>query len=155
MPKPFDATTKYLLQVDPAAWLAVASLVPDGVVTLLDTDLSTVSAAADALIRIDGPEPWLAHIEFQTSRDDLLAWRLLRYNVLSSDRHELPVVSVVILLRPEADHRSLNGVFQSRLPDGQVVLEFHYRVVRVWEVPVRNDPSGESWQPYRLHRLRI
>jgi predicted transposase YdaD len=141
--KPFDVTTKYLLQADPAAWLTVASLVPDGAVSVLDSDLSTLSAAADALIRIEGPEPWLAHIEFQSTNDDLLAWRLLRYNVLSSDRHQLPVVSVVILLRPEADHRSLNGVFQARLPSGPVVLEFHYRVVRVWEVPVETILHGE------------
>ena len=72
MAKPFDVTTKYLLQADPAAWLAVASLVPDGRVSILDTDLSTVSAAADALIRIEGPEPWLAHLEFQTGKDKLL-----------------------------------------------------------------------------------
>ena len=121
MAKPFDVTTKYLLHADPVAWLALASLVPDGAVSILDTDLSTLSAAADALIRIEGPEPWLVHVEFQSSKDDLLPWRLLRYNVLSSDRHELPVLSVVILLRPEAENRSLNGVFQSRLPSGQVV----------------------------------
>jgi predicted transposase YdaD len=62
---------------------------------------------------------------------------------LSSARHELPVVSVVILLRPEADDRLLNGAFRSRLPNGQVVLEFNYRVVRVWEVPVETILQGE------------
>ena len=142
MAKPFDVTTKYLLHADPAAWLALASLVPDGAVSILDSDLSTLSAAADALIRIDGPEPWLVHIEFQSSKDDLLPWRLLRYNVLSSDRHEHPVLIVVFLLRPEAENRSLNGVFQSRLPSGQVVLEFHYRVIRVWDVPVKTILDG-------------
>ena len=142
MSKPFDVTTKYLLQADPAAWLALASLVPDGELTVLDTDLSTVSAVADAVIRIDGPEPWLVHLEFQSSKDDLLVSRLLRYNVLSSYRHELPVLSVVILLRREADKPTLSELYQSRLPDGQVVLEFRYRVVRVWEVPVETILHG-------------
>ena len=49
---------------------------------------------------------------------------------------------MVFLLRPEADNRLLSGVFQSRLPSGQVALEFHYRVVRVWEVPVATILQG-------------
>ena len=83
---------------------------------MLDTDLSTVSAVADAVIRIDGPEPWLAHLEFQVSKDDLLVSRLLRYNVLSSDRHGLPVLSVVILLRREADKPALSESLSKPAP---------------------------------------
>lgn len=51
--KPFDATAKHLLSVDPAAWLTFAALVPDGPMPLLDTDLATVSAAADGVIRVE------------------------------------------------------------------------------------------------------
>jgi predicted transposase YdaD len=140
--KPFDVTTKYLVQSDPAAWLAVAALVPDGSVSMVDTDLSTLSAAANALVRIEGQEPQLVHIEFQSNKDELLAWRLLRYNVLASDRHSLPALSVVFLLRPEADDSLLTGLFQSRLPNGQISLEFHYRIVRIWEVPAETVLRG-------------
>jgi hypothetical protein len=136
VPKPFDATTKHLLETDPGAWMTFADLVPDGPVTVLDTDLSTVTSAADGVYRVDGPEPWLVHFEFQSSADRLLNARLLRYNVLLSDRYDLPVQSVVILLRPEADSPSLTGVHQRRLPDGRLCHEFHYRVVRLWERPV-------------------
>ena len=123
MPKPFDATTKYLWRAGPDDWLALASLVPDGPLRILDSDLSTVSTAADAVIRVNGPEPWLVHLEVQSSNSKLLIWRLLRYNVLLSDRHKLPALSVVILLRPEADRADLTGRLERRLPSGRIIYE--------------------------------
>ena len=44
--------------------------------------MSTVTAEADKVIRVDGPEPWLVHIELQTGFDRALPRRLLRYNAL-------------------------------------------------------------------------
>ena len=54
--KPFDITTKSLLEGYPESWLAYLGLVPDGPVTVIDTDLATVTAEADKVFRIDGPE---------------------------------------------------------------------------------------------------
>jgi len=56
--------------------------------------------------------------------------------VLLNYREELPVRSVVLLLRPKADGPEMNGVFDQRLPDGDRYLEFRYQVVRAWERPV-------------------
>lgn len=142
MPKPFDAATKHLFEADPGTWLAHASLVPDGPLRVIDTDLSAVSAAADAVVRVDAPEPWAVHFEFQSSFDKTLVPRLLRYNVLLRERHELPVLSVVILLRSEADGSNLGGPFRVQLPNGDLCHEFHYRVVRAWEKPVEETLIG-------------
>jgi hypothetical protein len=58
------------------------------------------------------------------------------YSALLDRRHRLPVQSVLVLLRPEADARSLNGVFERRLPEDETYLTFRYRVVRVWQQPL-------------------
>lgn len=136
MPKPFDAATKHLLESDPDSWMDFASLVPDGRLSVLDADLSAVTASADAVIHVDGPSPWLAHFEFQSGGDLTLASRLLRYNVLLGHRHDVPVQSVVILLRTEADGPDLSGIYRRPLPDGRPSVEFHYRVIRAWRKPV-------------------
>ena len=67
MSKPFDTTTKELLDAYPGPWLAYLGLEPDGPIRVIDTDLSTVTAVADKVYRIDGPGPYLVHIEMQAS----------------------------------------------------------------------------------------
>ena len=69
MSKPFDATTKELLDGYPGPWLAYLGLEPDGPIQVVDTALSTVTAAADKVYRIDGPEPYLVHLELQAEGD--------------------------------------------------------------------------------------
>ena len=142
MPKPSDATTKALVEADPAGLLAYAGLPPDGPVTVLSAELSAVTAEADAVLRVDGPRPWLVHIEFQTGRDASIAARLLRYNVLVAARHDLPVQSVVVLLRREADSPGTVGTLERRMPDGRLVHDFRYLVVRCWERPVEEILAG-------------
>ena len=78
MSKPFDATTKELLEADPAAWLAYLGLHVEGRVDVIVADLSTVSAEADRVFRVRGPEPFLVHVEMQSSADATLSHRLLR-----------------------------------------------------------------------------
>ena len=73
---------------------------------MIDSDLSTVTAEADKVFRVVGPEPYLVHIEMQSSADPTLPRRLLRYNVLLDYRHDIRVWSVAILLRPEAESRT-------------------------------------------------
>ncbi len=59
-----------------------------------------------------------------------------------SDRYELPALSVVILLRPEADRADLTGRLERRLPSGTIIHDFRYLVVRVWEKPVEQLLKG-------------
>lgn len=65
MPKPFDATLKSLLETSPRDWPALAGYLVEAA-EVIDADISTVSGAADKVLRIPGPSPWLMHVEFQT-----------------------------------------------------------------------------------------
>lgn len=140
--KPYDATTKYLLEADPAGWLEYVGLGRPASTSIIDADLATVTSAADKVIRANDPLPWLGHLELQSSRDPLLPDRLLQYNVLLRSRHSLPVQSAVVMLRPEADHPGLTGINQHHHVSGDCYLEFHYHVVRVWQVPVESMLTG-------------
>jgi len=133
MPHAFDAASKHMIQAHPADWLALAGLPIGTSVQMVDADLSAVSTAADKLIRVDGPVPYVAHFEFQASADSELDQRVLAYNVLSGRRLARPVRSVVLLLRPEALGPGVTGRVKD--PDaGDHRLDFSYRVIRVWEL---------------------
>jgi len=141
MPQPSDATTKDLVELHPEDWLAYLGL-PRAPVEVVDADVSTVSAAADKVLRVLEPDPWLAHVELQASRDRDLPDRKLLYNVLLERRHRLPVESLVVLLRPEADGPELTGFVERRRPSGRRYLTFEYQVVRAWQVPVASVLAG-------------
>src|SRR5437867_3423867 len=89
MVKRFDATTKALIESHPADWLAFAGLPAGTRAVVIDTDLSTFSAAADKGIRVDGPSPYIAHFELESGHDRGLDGRVLVYNVLTHHRHGL------------------------------------------------------------------
>lgn len=132
MPTPFDATTKSLLERDPLAWVHLFGLVGDDA-ELIDADVATVTALADRVIRVTLPTPYLVHVEFQASYDPEMGRRLLRYNVLLNYRHNQPVQSVVVLLRPSAGGPKLTGQMALRDATGSTYLDFRYTVFRVWE----------------------
>ena len=142
MAKPYDSTSKFLVDEFPRDWLALAGLPTDDPVELVDTNLSTITAEADRVIRVAAESPWLAHIELQTSRDPRLACRLFRYNALLDERHDLPIRSVAILLRRDAEGPDLTGEYRRGLPGGPEYLSFRYGVVRVWREPVESFLTG-------------
>lgn len=141
MAGPFDVTTKHLVALRPADWLEYAGL-PPSPVELISVDLATVTSEADQVLRILGDRPWLLHIEFQSSYDAEMDERLLLYSVLLRRRHTLPVRSVVVLLRAEADGPAMSGITGLELPDGERYLEFRFRVLRAWEQPVEAVLTG-------------
>ena len=138
----YDASTKYLVNEFPVDWLILTGIRPTGPVDLIDANLSTVTAEADKLIRIGGPDPSLTHIELQASRDVRLGCRLFRYNALIDDRHSLPTRSVVVLLRPEADSADLTGEYRRTWTNGAEYLVFRYEVIRIWRQPVESILHG-------------
>ena len=137
MAKPFDASTKELFHRYPRDWLALIgwpSPSADGQMTIVDSDLATVSRTADKLLRVDGVgTPYIAHFEFQSNRDAGLDWRMLQYNVLARIQHERPVRSVAILFKPEAGI-GVTGRFSEQF-DADSWLEFGYRRINLWELP--------------------
>ena len=138
MAKDFDTAGKHLFDRHPRAWLALLGwpLPPtDAGLAVVDSDLSTVSRAADKLVRVDGvADPYVAHVEFQTSGGPGLDGRMLEYNVLARGRHDgLPVRSVAFLFRPAAAAGPTGRVDEQ--PDEHCRLLFTYRLVRLWELP--------------------
>jgi predicted transposase YdaD len=132
MSKPFDAATKRLVEADPLAWLRYAGL-PGDAAELMDADLSAITSEADRILHVRAPE-YLAHIELQASYQTDMGERVLVYSVLAYAKYKLPVQSVVVLLRKEADGPAMSGQAGYAVPDspdGWVAMR--YRVVRVWE----------------------
>jgi predicted transposase YdaD len=138
MSKPYDAGTKFLIENYLADWLALSERRSTNPTAMIDADLSTVTAAADKVLRVDDPTPWLLHLELQAGREDEFPSRLHWYNALLEYRHKLRVHSLVVLLRKEADASNLAGVFQSAFPGEPPYRTFRFQVVRVWQLPVES-----------------
>ena len=132
MPKPYDAALKDLIAAFPADWLDALGLPATGPVEVLSADLSTVTAAADILL---GTGDAVVHIDAQSGPDPDLANRLLLYNVLARRKAGLPVHSVAVLLRSEANiPAGANEVRYSAHPAGE--LTFRFEVMRLWQTPM-------------------
>jgi predicted transposase YdaD len=143
MPKTFDSTMKERVERKPRPWVSLFLGRDVGEVRVVNADLSTITAEADKILRVVGPPAWIVHTEFETSYKSDLPLKAQRYNVLARCRHELPVQTVIVLLRPEADGPNLTGVFEDRLPDGTIYHRFLYNVVRVWELPTADILAGD------------
>ncbi|MDQ2730154.1 MAG: DUF4351 domain-containing protein [Armatimonadota bacterium] len=141
MSKPYDATTRDLLEFQPIDWLRYAGLEATEVV-VINSDLSTITTEADKILKVISPNPWLSHLELQSDYEFDVPDRALRYNVLCCYRHRLPVQSTVVLLRPQADGPNMTGELLYRLPGQEPYLRFEYGVVRVWQKPVEEVLAG-------------
>ena len=69
--KPFDATTRALIELGPIDWLRYLGIpAPDpSRVSVIDSNVSTVTAEADKVVRIEGEEPLIVHTEFLAARE--------------------------------------------------------------------------------------
>lgn len=126
MSKPFDATLKDLIRTYPADWLAQLGVPVTAPPEVLSADLSTVTAAADTLIRVGD---LVVHIDVESGPDDSLARRMLLYNVLAHYHTGLPVRTVVVLLRSNAQRANQTDRLEY---EG---LTFRFDIIRVWELP--------------------
>ena len=130
--KPFDSAAKELLWIDPVAWLKRLGVAVTGPVHVIDSDATSLVAAVDKVIKVDGTNPFLVVVELQSSRDpELLPATVFRQAAIER-RHKLPVLSIIVLLRDDADMPALTGQFERLLPDGNFTSRYNYRVLRVW-----------------------
>ena len=133
--KPFERAMKALWELDPseyAGWLTGTRSPAD----TIDANMATVSGAADKVIRVGrGKRRSLLAVEFQASYKPDLPERTHWHSALLEHRHDLPVRSAIILLRPEADGPAMSGTFERRLPDEEPYRTFRYQVVRLWQLP--------------------
>lgn len=133
--KPYDPTLKALVETEPEAWPALLGR-PTGPTEVIDADIATVSGAADKVLRVSADPAYQLHLEFVSGHDaPALPRKLLLRNALLEDRHDLPVRSGVVLLRPEADSPQLTGQYERGFPDEDAYLAFRYQVLRVWQLP--------------------
>jgi predicted transposase YdaD len=124
---------KELVWDDPPALLERIGIPYAGTVDVIDSDITTLSASADKVIRVPEPEPYLVDIELQSYHDSDLV-RTLWYRQVALDyRHNLTVLTVVVLLRREANSPRLDGTYERKLPDGFQTNRYNYNVVRLWE----------------------
>lgn len=137
MSKPFDATLKAMLEAGPADWLGFLGH-PSDAVAIVDSDIATVTGAADKVLQIGRPARWVLHLEFQTGHDPTLPRRLNVYNSMLEHRHALPVRTTLLLLHPNAERAAVAGVYEARLPgSAEPYRVFRYDVVRIWELPYK------------------
>ncbi len=130
---PFDATLKDIVAQHPEDFVPVFGL-PHATVTALNVDLSTLSAATDVAFGFGRPITEIVDLNFQSGPDARLPARLHLYNAAFHLRHEVPVSSVLILLRAKADSGNLTGKLVYGRDDNPV--QFPYGVVRMWQRPV-------------------
>jgi hypothetical protein len=110
---------------------------------VIDSDIATISGAADKVLRVGADPPYLLHLEFIAGHDAAVLPRKLHVrNGLLEDRHDLRVRSAAVLLRPEADSTQMTGQYESGFPDEPAYLTFRYQVVRVWQLPPEPLLSG-------------
>jgi predicted transposase YdaD len=138
----FDASSKHLFDEYLADMVPLSGRTPAGPTEVIDSDVSTVTAAADKVVLVREAAPWVFHCEPHTYRDPDLPRRLNVYNALLEYRHGVPVLTVVLLMRREADHADLNGLYQQGFPGQPPYRTFRYEVVRLWEQPVAAFLSG-------------
>ena len=144
MAKPFDAILKQILDdysPDLVVWLAPRFGLPPGRPEPIDPDLSTVQPTADKVFRLAG-DAGLIHLELQSTWGGSLPDRIFLYNALLNNRYGVPVRSVAILLRPDAEAKSLTGVLERRHVNGHRYLSFEYDVIRIWELSADELMSG-------------
>src|SRR5262249_3514895 len=110
--KPYDPTPKALVGTEPESWPVLLGRLASPT-EVIDADIATVSGAADKVLRVAADPPYLLHLEFVAGHDVAALPRKLHVrNSLLEDRHELPVLSGVVLLSPEADSPQLYGVYE-------------------------------------------
>jgi predicted transposase YdaD len=145
MPHPFDATLKDLVRRYPDDFKQLLGLTTPGRAHVLNVDLSMVSAASDVVLGIGEPLSAVVDLNFQVGRDPALSRRVFGYNALLHYQLDVPVHSVAVLLRREANDRRLTGNLNYFVQSTRGKVDFAFDVVRLWREPVDrflNGPVG-------------
>ncbi len=137
MPLKFDATVKDLGQARPVDLLTLVDETPTAPVTILTPDLSVISAFSDLVFWVGDR---IVHIDFQSGSDPDLETRMLLYNALLHHLYGLPVLTIVVLLRPAADRSSLRPQLEYQTRGGH--MDFGFDVKRLWTISVETLLTG-------------
>ena len=135
MAKPFDTSLNRIIDTRPHEWASFFAErvgIPPGPAKTLDTDLAT-SVQADKAFLIEGESPAILHLELESGSRLGIPAELLRYNVLLDSQHQLPVYSVLVLLRPKAVASDQSGIYRRIGTQNETIIDFRYTVIRLWE----------------------
>lgn len=88
---------------------------------------------ADKVIKVGGENPFLVDLEPHSYYDTEIVRTLWLRQVALDHRHNLPVLTVLILLHKRANSPQLVGTYTRELPDGRLTNRYDYRVVRLWQ----------------------
>ena len=135
MSHPFDATLKDIVGQSPEDLRKPFGLPSIAPARSLNVDLSTISAATDAAIGFGDPIQEIADLNFQSGPDPMVASRLHLYNSALHFKFQVPVRSILVLLRSKAETPGLTGKLSYTCGGNRVVFE--YDVIRLWEQPVQ------------------
>jgi hypothetical protein len=134
----FDATLRGLAEAHPLDWLDILGLAHAGQVSLLDTDLSAITAASDKLILSRDPRgDWVLHLEFLSRKDLTVPERINLYDAVVIRHHGVAIYSVVVVLCARADDPSLTGYYEKVPHHGHGGQTCRYGVWR----PFRESPQ--------------
>jgi len=137
---PIDATLKDVVRDRPADYETEFNLPRQGPVTPLNIDLSTLSAATDVALGYGEPLREIFDLNFQSGCDPFVDRRVHLYNAVFGHRYHVDVRSVLILLRPAADHPNLTGKLS--YGKGDTSVKFRYKIIRMWQRPVKRFLRG-------------
>ena len=135
MSLPFDATLKEILAPRPEEFEVVFRFPSVKPAQSLNIDLSTISAARDVAFGFGVPLLEIVDLNFQSGPDLTLPSRVHLYNAVFHHRYQVPVRSVIVLLRPKGDAPNLTGKLAYAC--GGKSVEFNYDVVRMWQEPLQ------------------
>jgi hypothetical protein len=85
------------------------------------------------VLKVDGPIPYVLNLEPHSYHDIHLPRKIWYRQVALDYKHDLPVLTVLILLCKEANSPGLTGSYERHLPDGSLTNRYNYRVVRLWQ----------------------
>lgn len=147
----YDITLKYLSDKFPEHFAKLIFDEFEGDVQPLDKELLSSKREGDYLVEIkdsnieSGGSKFILHIEFQSSHDTNMPWRMLSYYVRIYEKYKLPVYQVVVYLNPDDRGRNVVDSFETSM-NGKRIIRFNYEVLKVWEIDlnmiVDNDLYG-------------
>jgi hypothetical protein len=135
----YDQAFKILVDLNPNDWALLAGLIVVNNAAGMETELPERNRHLDRLIRVSDDQGDIAvHLEFQAGKSgNRVPIRLIGYSIGVTEKYRLPVHSCVVLLRRPADSPVLTGAYKQRSRGVMPYLTFRYRVVRLWQVPVK------------------
>lgn len=138
----FDATLKDMVRQYLADFEQTLGLTTRPPGSLLNVDLSTLTAATDVAIGHGDPPESITDLNFQSGPDPTFDRRVLLYAAVLHYRYAVPIHSVAVLLRPEADSPGVAGKLSYAARRRRSKMKFSYEVIRMWRQPVERFLRG-------------